>query len=313
MAALKIKRAVVAIVVLLAIVGGRARGQARLTPVDVRFSPKGGCLNAILDEIGEAKRSVHVLACSFTSAPIAKALVDAKARGVLIEVVIDRKRIRHLEAKFLTNQGIPIWADGKHAIAHNSVMVIDGKVVITGSLDLTKVAEESNAENVLILRLPDIAAKCEKNYQDHLAHSAKYAGKLVDEPPPLAEGQPVPNGQHLPKLETAKQWEVAPRGAWYDIKGRTYYKPTEEEEKVEYMDRVAPHRDPTINWTIDEKSGAVVPDHALIKAKLLKAQLRETELRNKKLEHDLAHPPEKSDAGGKKKRESGQGEGQTSE
>ncbi len=41
--------------------------------------------------------------------------------------------------------------DAKHAIAHNKVMVIDGQVVITGSVNFTKQAEET-AEEYFSLR-----------------------------------------------------------------------------------------------------------------------------------------------------------------
>ena len=166
---------------------------ADLPAVEVYFSPKGGCQDAIIKEIGEAKESVHVQAYSFTSAPIAKALLSAKARGVKVEVIIDQRCIKqnYSEATFFTNQGIATWADGKHAIAHNKVMVIDGRTVVTGSFNFTRAAEESNAENVLIIRLPDIAAKYERNYQDHLAHSVKYEGKLAGQVAPPAT-QPAP-------------------------------------------------------------------------------------------------------------------------
>ena len=163
-------------------------------PIDVYFSPKGGCQGAIVKEIDEAKESIHVQAYSFTSAPIAKALLNAKARGVNVEVIIDQGRIResYSEATFFTNQGIATWADGKHAIAHNKVMVIDGKTVITGSFNFTKAAEQSNAENMLIIRLPDIAAKYEENYQNHLAHSVKYEGKLAEPAaPPMTQQAPT--------------------------------------------------------------------------------------------------------------------------
>src|SRR5207244_3942908 len=45
--------------------------------VQVLFSPNGGCTKAIVEELDQAKKSVLVQAYSFTSAPIAKAVVDA--------------------------------------------------------------------------------------------------------------------------------------------------------------------------------------------------------------------------------------------
>ena len=48
----------------------------------VYFSPKGGCTEAVVGALGKAKQTVLVQAYSFTSAPIAKALVDAHKRGL---------------------------------------------------------------------------------------------------------------------------------------------------------------------------------------------------------------------------------------
>jgi len=156
-------------------VGAAGSKPNNVSAIQVYFSPKGGCQDAIIREVGAAKEYVHVQAYSFTSAPIARALLDAKKRGVKVEVVIDAGRVteKYSEATFFVNQGIPVFADGKHAIAHNKVMVIDGKTVITGSFNFTKSAEESNAENLLVIHSVEVAAKYERNYQEHLAHSVK--------------------------------------------------------------------------------------------------------------------------------------------
>jgi phosphatidylserine/phosphatidylglycerophosphate/cardiolipin synthase-like enzyme len=50
-------------------------------------------------------------------------------------------------------------------------MVIDGETVITGSFNFTKAAEQKNAENLLILDSPELAAFYAKNWEAHLAHS----------------------------------------------------------------------------------------------------------------------------------------------
>ena len=53
--------------------------QATLDPlVEVYFSPKGGCTGAVVKEIDAAEKTILVQAYSFTSAPIAKALVEAR-------------------------------------------------------------------------------------------------------------------------------------------------------------------------------------------------------------------------------------------
>jgi phosphatidylserine/phosphatidylglycerophosphate/cardiolipin synthase-like enzyme len=50
-------------------------------PTQVCFSPNGGCTDAVVKEIPKAKTEIRVQAYSFTSAPIAKALVEAHKRG----------------------------------------------------------------------------------------------------------------------------------------------------------------------------------------------------------------------------------------
>ncbi len=51
-----------------------------------------------------------------------------------MKVILDRsnRSADYSAARFLAHAGIPVWIDGQHAIAHNKVVIIDGKTVITG-------------------------------------------------------------------------------------------------------------------------------------------------------------------------------------
>jgi len=146
------------------------------TPVQVCFSPKGGCTEAIVSQIDKAKSEVLIQAYSFTSAPIAKALVNAYKRGVKIETILDKsqKSERYTSATFISNASIPTYIDSKHAIAHNKIMIIDKETVITGSFNFTKAAEEKNAENLLIMRNKDLAKVYIENWYEHKEHSEPY-------------------------------------------------------------------------------------------------------------------------------------------
>lgn len=146
------------------------------TPVSVYFSPQGGAQQAIVDAIGQAKESINVQAYSFSSAPIAKALVDAHNRGVKVEATLDKsqRKATYTGATFLKNEGIPVYIDDKHAIAHNKVMILDVAIVITGSFNFTKAAEEKNAENLLIIRNKELAKVYLNNWQRHREHSEVY-------------------------------------------------------------------------------------------------------------------------------------------
>jgi len=105
-----------------------------IPPIEVYFSPKGGCTDAIIKEVKAAKSSVLVQAYWFTSASIAKALVEAHKRGVKVEVILDRSRTE-----------------------------IDNDQ-----------AEEENVENLLVIRDKAIADKFTANWKAHAEHAGQY-------------------------------------------------------------------------------------------------------------------------------------------
>jgi phosphatidylserine/phosphatidylglycerophosphate/cardiolipin synthase-like enzyme len=150
-----------------------------LPPIEVHFSPDGGCTDAVVREIDAARTSILVQAYSFTSTPIAKAVAAAFKRGVHVEVILDRsqKTEKYTEADFLHNHHVPVLIDSEHAIAHNKVIIIDGQVVITGSFNFTKQAEEHNAENLLVIRDKILADQYTVNWKLHADHSEQYQGR----------------------------------------------------------------------------------------------------------------------------------------
>ncbi len=141
--------------------------------LEVAFSPNGGSTDLVIKVIQSAKTSIRVLAYSFTSAPIARAFIEAHKRGVDVQVVVDKsqKSEKYTSATFVANAGIPIRIDSKHAIAHNKVIVVDGHTVQQGSFNYTKAAEASNGENVLVnwnnAKLAEVYLKDWKRHWDH--------------------------------------------------------------------------------------------------------------------------------------------------
>lgn len=120
-----------------------------------------------------ASSEILVQAYSFASAKIAKALLDAHKRGVNVSIILDKsqKKDGYSSSKFFSNAGIPVFIDSKHAIAHNKIMIIDKEVVITGSFNFTKAAEEKNSENLLIIKSAELSKIYRDNWQEHRDHS----------------------------------------------------------------------------------------------------------------------------------------------
>lgn len=142
---------------------------------NVYFSPHGGCTEAIVNALKKAESSIHIQAYSFTSQAIAQALVDAHKRGVQVFAILDRsQKSEYSTVDFIRQAGIPVLIDAKHAIAHNKVIVIDDKIVITGSFNFTNAAEDKNAENLLIIHDPILVTEYTKNWEAHREHSDLY-------------------------------------------------------------------------------------------------------------------------------------------
>jgi len=171
----------VILMVLIAVATSADAGEHECLPMTVCFTPGGNCTAFIVQALHTAKRSVLVQAYSFTSVPIAKALLDAYKRSVQVQVILDKSQRteKYSSADFLANQGVPTMIDANHAISHNKVIVIDGETVITGSFNFTKAAQEKNTENLLIIRDPALAAQYAQNWDAHRQHSQPYVGRGV--------------------------------------------------------------------------------------------------------------------------------------
>lgn len=153
------------------------QAKAPIPDIKVYFSPHGGCTEAVVESVGHAKKRILVEAYSFTSEPIAEALVEAEKRGVDVEVILDKSQetAKGSDAEWVAESGIPTYIDGAYKIAHSKVMIIDGKEVITGSFNFTKSAEDFNSENLLVISNdPQLAGSYTAAWNRHLAKSKPF-------------------------------------------------------------------------------------------------------------------------------------------
>lgn len=133
--------------------------------IQVCFTPGMDCESLIIQEIKQAKDNIYIQAYSFTDANIANALVEAhKQHNVYINVILDKTQRNSFIAHLLQSYGTQVLIDDKVAIAHNKVIIIDKKEVITGSYNFTEAAQKRNAENLLIIKDPKIAHEYLQNW-----------------------------------------------------------------------------------------------------------------------------------------------------
>ncbi len=146
--------------------------------IQVYYSPKGGCQDAVVREVNNARREILVMAYSFTNDPITNALIEAKKRGLTVDILLDHsnEKERYSELHAFLKHGLDPLIDHDHPIAHNKIMIIDKRVVITGSFNFTNEAEHANAENLIVIKAhAELPTHYRDNFFKHKAHCKKPA------------------------------------------------------------------------------------------------------------------------------------------
>ena len=129
--------------------------------VETYFSPDDSTEDRILELIHNAHNSVDFLYYSFTSDPIADALLNKAEQGIVVRGVVDLyQEGAGLGGEYqrLKDNDIDVLLDGHPNKMHHKVIIIDDQIVITGSYNLTRSAETKNDENTLIIHNPEFAS-----------------------------------------------------------------------------------------------------------------------------------------------------------
>jgi len=141
---------------------------------DVEYLPTSRYSEVTLQQISQAQDSVFVVMYYMAIYPnqpkssshqLVDALIEAKNRGVDVEVILDqnydfknkafvgRGHNRNWRAyEYMTANGIKVYWDSPSIYTHNKVIVIDDEVVIMGSTNITKTSMTRNNESNVIIR-----------------------------------------------------------------------------------------------------------------------------------------------------------------
>jgi len=140
-------------------------------PADCKvfFSPKDQLADRLIEMINKEDKSIKVAIYSMTHLGIAKALINAKSRGVAIEVLVDPSAIKTRSSiQRLEHAGVPlfIWDQGmreegkkKRGLMHDKFCVFGDTLVWTGSFNFTNDANTLHQENALAIASREIAQK----------------------------------------------------------------------------------------------------------------------------------------------------------
>jgi phosphatidylserine/phosphatidylglycerophosphate/cardiolipin synthase-like enzyme len=151
-------------------------GTKQAETIITRYSPKGGCEALIIIEIAKAEARIDVAIYSFSSKPIAAALLAAHARGVVVRIVADKDQAKphYSMLKHLDEAGIQVCIKTSNTM-HLKEMAIDGKVLLTGSYNYSQRAESNNTEVLRYMKAPDLAEIAHGKISDLVGMSKSYA------------------------------------------------------------------------------------------------------------------------------------------
>jgi phospholipase D len=143
--------------------------------VNICFTPPSGCAELISREIKNAQKSIYIQAFSFTSHKIAASLLEAASKNVEIQILADPIAFGEKESQvaIMASAGIPVFKDKVPGLAHNKIIIIDEKKIITGSFNFTNGADKRNAENVVFLNNAQIAKIYLENWRKRKATAIK--------------------------------------------------------------------------------------------------------------------------------------------
>ncbi len=126
-----------------------------LSDMDIRtcMTRQENCENLIIKEIEKAEETISVLAFTFTSKPVAEALIEATLRGVEVLVIFEKTRItQYCVIHRFEGSLVQSYLDGNKYVMHEKMFLIDNSTAIVGSYNPTKGAQEKNDENILIIQ-----------------------------------------------------------------------------------------------------------------------------------------------------------------
>jgi len=131
------------------------------TPVEIYYSPDDKVATHILEILNGAQESINFMAYTITSNEIGNAIIQQSQAGITVAGVMDEGQVatgQGSEYDLFMQMGVNVRLDGNHAgLMHHKVIIVDEKIVITGSYNFTASAEEENDENVVIIFSPSVA------------------------------------------------------------------------------------------------------------------------------------------------------------
>jgi phosphatidylserine/phosphatidylglycerophosphate/cardiolipin synthase-like enzyme len=133
----------------------------------VYFSPGEECVNHIIDLINEACNQLDICVFTISDDRISRALVEAMKNGVDIRIISDNFKVEDTgsDIEDLSRVGIPVKLGTTENHMHHKFMIVDNKIVLTGSYNWTRSAALYNQENILSTDDEEVVSKFSNEFE----------------------------------------------------------------------------------------------------------------------------------------------------
>jgi phosphatidylserine/phosphatidylglycerophosphate/cardiolipin synthase-like enzyme len=146
------------------------------TPVQVLFGAEDEVISNLILLIESAKDSIRFMAFAFTHDELGKVIQDRAKAGVDVMGIFEKRgsETEHCEmCALLYCVGADVRQDGNPRTFHHKVFVVDDEIVVTGSLNFSGNADDTNDENVVVVANRDIAAQYLQEFERRWAEAAQ--------------------------------------------------------------------------------------------------------------------------------------------
>ncbi len=145
------------------------------TLIQVLFAAEDDVVSRLIPLIDGAQSSIRFMAFSFTHDDMGAAVLARAKAGVDVKGIFETRgsETEYSEMPALYCAGVAVRQDGNPGTFHHKVFVIDDQTVITGSLNFSNNADDSNDENVIIITRRDIAAQYLQEFERRWAEASE--------------------------------------------------------------------------------------------------------------------------------------------
>jgi len=155
-------------------------GPSHLTDTNniaIVYSPQNG--NEIINLINSANKTLDIEIYLLTSRDVISAIELAKNRGVVVRVILEKRVMGGANEKAfgdLISKKVNVkWASNVFSLTHSKIIVVDGKLIIVGSHNLSYSALNKNREISLLVNDKVVAKRLDNLFeQDWLLASYVY-------------------------------------------------------------------------------------------------------------------------------------------